>query len=247
MKARLRLLPTLMVCAAALCAVKVAGMSEHAERFLPGFAPAYAQEAAAAEDAEAAAPEDAAGEAGETADAAPDGEAAAEAGNADVQMMGKAPPSAKEEVLQKLSQRRSEIEAFARELEMRERLVEAAERRVNERFKELEEVEEKIAAHFGKQDEETKMRVEGLVKMYSAMKPKDAARIFERLDMDVLLQLAEAMNERKMAAILAEMDPVTAQELTLEIALPRPLPGDLQDVAARFSAKAEDGEGEVAN
>lgn len=242
MKARLRLLPTLMACAAALCVVKVAGLSEHAERFLPGFAPAYAQETAAPEEAEAAASGDAA-DADEAVDAAPEGQA----GNADVQMMGKTPPSAKEEVLQKLSKRRSEIEAFARELEMRERLVEAAERRVNERFKELEEVEEKIAAHFGKQDEETKMRVEGLVKMYSAMKPKDAARIFERLDMDVLLQLAEAMNERKMAAILAEMDPVTAQELTLEIALPRPLPGDLQDVAARFSAKAEDGEGEAAN
>jgi len=245
MKARLRLLPTLMACAALLCAVKVAGLSEHAERFLPGFAPAHAEEAAAPEEAEAAASENAESEAGETAEAAP--EAAAEAGNVDVQMLGKTAPSAKEDVLQRLSERRNEIEAFARELEMRERLVEAAERRVNERFKELEEVEEKIAAHFGKQDEETKMRVEGLVKMYSAMKPKDAARIFERLDMDVLLQLAEAMNERKMAAIMAEMDPVTAQELTLEIALPRPLPGDLQDVAARFSVKAEEGEGAAAN
>ena len=58
----------------------------------------------------------------------------------------------------------------------------------------------------------------GLVAMYEAMKPKDAAKIFNNLEMDVLLRLAKVINPRKMAPILAEMDPPRAQELTVQMA-----------------------------
>ena len=46
----------------------------------------------------------------------------------------------------------------------------------------------------------------GIVAMYETMKPKDAANIFNELDMEVLLRVAKTMSPRKMAPILAEMD-----------------------------------------
>src|SRR3546814_19626533 len=67
-----------------------------------------------------------------------------------------------------------------------------------------------------------------LVKIYESMKPKDAARIFEHLDMEVLLEVVERMKERKTAPILAELDPERASTVTLELAklrelhMPRP-------------------------
>ena len=56
------------------------------------------------------------------------------------------------------------------------------------------------------------------------MKPKDAARIFEQLDMVVLLDVIERMKERKSAPILAKMKPQRAKEITLELAQRRGLP-----------------------
>ena len=50
------------------------------------------------------------------------------------------------------------------------------------------------------------------------MKAKDAAAVFEKLDTDVLLALLERMNERRMGAILAAMDPLRAQEVTVALA-----------------------------
>ena len=50
------------------------------------------------------------------------------------------------------------------------------------------------------------------------MKPKDAARIFERLDMGVLIDVVKRMQPRRMSAVLAAMDPVVAQDLTVELA-----------------------------
>ena len=58
----------------------------------------------------------------------------------------------------------------------------------------------------------------GIVAMYETMKPKDAAAIFNNLDMDVLLRVAKTMSPRKMAPILAVMDTPRAQELTVKMA-----------------------------
>ena len=63
-----------------------------------------------------------------------------------------------------------------------------------------------------------------LVKIYEAMKPKDAARIFDQLDMNILLQVVERMAERRVAPILADMSPKRANELTAEIASRRQMP-----------------------
>lgn len=54
--------------------------------------------------------------------------------------------------------------------------------------------------------------------MYENMKPKDAARIFDTLDMDILLSVVEQMRGRKMSPILAAMNPEVAQRLTVELA-----------------------------
>jgi flagellar motility protein MotE (MotC chaperone) len=56
------------------------------------------------------------------------------------------------------------------------------------------------------------------------MKPKDAAAIFERLDMDIQQQVALRMSDRKMAALLAEMDTDVAKTLTTRLATRNPLP-----------------------
>ena len=54
--------------------------------------------------------------------------------------------------------------------------------------------------------------------MYENMKAKDAARIFDRLDMRILLEVASQINPRRMSDILAQMTPEAAERLTVELA-----------------------------
>jgi len=54
--------------------------------------------------------------------------------------------------------------------------------------------------------------------MYETMKPRDAAKIFDRLEVNVLLQVASMMNPRSMSEVLALMTPDRAEQLTVELA-----------------------------
>jgi flagellar motility protein MotE (MotC chaperone) len=54
--------------------------------------------------------------------------------------------------------------------------------------------------------------------MYEGMKAKDAAKIFDRLDMKILLEVAMQVNPRRMSDILAQMNPEAAERLTVELA-----------------------------
>jgi len=49
------------------------------------------------------------------------------------------------------------------------------------------------------------------------MKPKDAATVFDQLDMLILLEIVEQMNERRLSAILAKMDSTKAKDLAQKI------------------------------
>jgi len=73
-------------------------------------------------------------------------------------------------------------------------------------------------------DDEQSAKVKSLVKIYENMKPKDAARIFQELDMDTLLMVAERMKERKLAPIMAKMNPIKATEITVELSRLREMP-----------------------
>ena len=101
---------------------------------------------------------------------------------------------------------------------MRENLLKAAGKRIEARITELKSIEARIEGELKKGDDNRKAQYQRLVKMYSGMKPKDAARIFDRLDMNVLTGLVSQMNPRVMSAILAAMTPAAAERLTLEIA-----------------------------
>lgn len=218
---RLRLLPTVILCASLLLVLKLADIATGGEGSASLAAISTAQASspepeAKAEEAEAEDIEEAAAEEeGETAEGeAATGQAAAPAKEA-------APSFSKAEigVLGSLSERRDELKKRADALDTREQLLAAAEKRVEDRIAELKAIEARINTQIGLQDAENEQRMAGLVAMYETMKPKEAARIFERLDMGVLIDVVKRMQPRKMSAVLAAMDPVVAQDLTVELAL----------------------------
>ena len=59
---------------------------------------------------------------------------------------------------------------------------------------------------------------QGLVKLYETMKPRDAAVIFNDLQMSVLVPLVDRMKEAKAALIMAAMNPDKARDVTAQLA-----------------------------
>jgi flagellar motility protein MotE (MotC chaperone) len=128
------------------------------------------------------------------------------------------------DVLQKLAARRDEISSREREMEVREGLVKAAEQRIEKKIVELKGMQQTIEGLLRKYDEQEDSKMKSLVKIYENMKPKDAGKIFDELDMPVLLDVIERMSERKAAAIIAEVNPLKAKVITSELAHRRQLP-----------------------
>lgn len=140
-------------------------------------------------------------------------------------------------ILERLQERRQELEARARDLEMRESLLKAAEKRLEGRVNEIKQAEGQVKVAKEKKDVDADARFKGLVAMYENMKAKDAARIFDRLDLKILAELAGQINPRRMADILASMSPEAAEKLTVEFASrgngPKPTPAELPKIEGR--------------
>jgi flagellar motility protein MotE (MotC chaperone) len=121
-------------------------------------------------------------------------------------------------VLESLQQRRQELETRAREMDVRDSLLKAAEKRIEVRLQELKELEARLTGAANKKDEAEVAKFKSLVSMYENMKAKDAAKVFDRLNMRVLIEVVNAMNPRRMSDILGQMTPDVAERLTIEIA-----------------------------
>jgi flagellar motility protein MotE (MotC chaperone) len=121
-------------------------------------------------------------------------------------------------VLESLNQRRQELEARGREMDVRESLLKAAEKRIETRLQDLKDQEARLTAATQKRDEADLAKFKSLVSMYETMKAKDAAKIFDRLEMRILVEVANQMNPRRMSDILAQMSPEAAERLTIELA-----------------------------
>lgn len=127
-------------------------------------------------------------------------------------------------LLQQLASRREELDARARVLDEREALLAAAEQRIDRKVVELDALRTEIRGLLREVDEQQQAQLGSLVKIYENMKPKDAAQIFQALDMTVLLDVLERMREAKSAPILAAMSPAKAMEVTASLAERRQLP-----------------------
>lgn len=133
-------------------------------------------------------------------------------------------PEIKKEMYQDLLKRRQALDDKEKQISQREALVEASQKEIDRKYGELESLKTEIQGLLKKQTEEEDERITSLVKIYSGMKPKDAARIFNTLDMDVLLSVVSKMPESKAGLIIANMDADPARTLTTMLAEQRKMP-----------------------
>lgn len=127
-------------------------------------------------------------------------------------------------LLQELAERRDLLDKRKRELDQRSVLLKAAEQRIVEKQEEFKKIRVEIKGLLDIKEKEESERLNRLVGIYSNMKPKDAATIFNELDMAVLLDVMKSTNARKVAPIIAAMDAERARKLTQQLAEHRVAP-----------------------
>lgn len=130
----------------------------------------------------------------------------------------------KMEMFKDMSARRQELDKRERALVTREALLRAAEQELDRKYQEMAELRGEIESLLEKQSEEEQARIQSLVKIYEGMKPKEAARIFDTLDLDVLVSVMSRMSERKLSPVLASMNPERARTVTIVLAEEKQLP-----------------------
>ncbi|MFO1068446.1 MAG: hypothetical protein U1E14_07980 [Geminicoccaceae bacterium] len=126
-----------------------------------------------------------------------------------------------EDVAADLVRRRGRLGEREQRLDLREAALVEAEKLLARRAAELEALRTELAGQATALGEQDEARIAQLAKVYEAMKPKQAAGVFEGLDLRLLVAVTQRMREAKVAAVLAAMSPASAQRLTTELATRR--------------------------
>jgi flagellar motility protein MotE (MotC chaperone) len=121
-------------------------------------------------------------------------------------------------LLTRLRERRTEIDAREQAVAARETVLAAAERRLTERLEEMAALKSRLEALEHGRDEREEAGWRSLVKTYETMRPRDAATVFDDLEMPVLVQIVNRMREAKAAPVIGAMRPDRARSLTAELA-----------------------------
>ncbi|PQZ75887.1 MULTISPECIES: MotE family protein [unclassified Brevundimonas] len=198
-----RLLPLIAIAIGGVVAVRAAGV---APELFQG-ATAWAQEAVTAETP---------GEGGGAAAAKPAPAVCALTPEQLAQQAGISPAELR--IIQSLSKRRDALDARDADFATTLPLMVAAEQKLDAKLQALEALKGEIATLVGQVDEKEKAETDRLVAVYSAMRPKEAAAVFNTLDDSVRLPVAAAMRPRTLAAVMAQMPPAGARELTEKLA-----------------------------
>lgn len=122
------------------------------------------------------------------------------------------------ELLKELSKRREKLDNEKQDLSVREQVLKATESKIDQKVVELKNLQSQLESLVKQYDTKEQGKILSLVKIYETMKPKDAAKIFNELEMPVLLKVVSNMKEVKVAPIIASMDPIKARDLSIELA-----------------------------
>jgi len=202
--ARPRLLPVAILAMAALFVVKAGALLGMARGPAAVVAPALAADPPAAIPAPVRA----------------DRPAAAPVPAAAAAPVAAGPPAEQAEraLLEQLRARRGEIEAREQAVQAQEVVLQATERRIARRVEELVALQQRLETLERGRAEREEAGWRGLVRTYEAMRPRDAAAIFNELEMPVLVEILDRMGERKAAPVIGAMRAEQARLVTTELA-----------------------------
>jgi len=144
-----------------------------------------------------------------------------------IQLPGQMPAVSPEtfRMIETIENKNRELKKREEKLRLKEVRLEALEAKVR---KDLEKIEQSISEskrQMGIQDEKTKENVDALIKVYSSMKPEEAANLVEAIDEELALQIISGMKSKIAGQVLSKLDVKVAKRISEKLAGKRDKPG----------------------
>ena len=135
-------------------------------------------------------------------------------------------------VLRGLAEKKEEIESSAKALAQERKELETYEAEIDEKLAALEALKNQINTDMARLEEKKtqqelekeavfEAKVNRLVKMYAGMKPKAAAQIVDKMELDVAQEIFLRMRESSASQILAFVDSAKAAKISERLAFKR--------------------------
>ena len=137
-----------------------------------------------------------------------------------IQLPGQVPGVSPEtfRMIETIENKNRELKKREEELRIKEVRLEALEAKVR---KDLEKIEKSISEskeQMGLQDEKTKENVAALIKVYSSMKPEEAANLVEAIDEGLALKIVSGMKSKIAGQVLSKLDVQVAKRISEKLA-----------------------------
>lgn len=118
-------------------------------------------------------------------------------------------------ILQTLRVRYEKLQEIEADLQIKDDILKGIQDQIDKKLEKLANID---AQMISENHSSVNKNYNKLVKIYEGMKPKEAAKIFDTLQTGIILGVAQQMKENKLAAIVAEMSPEKARDLTMGLA-----------------------------
>jgi len=122
------------------------------------------------------------------------------------------------QVLQSLGTRRGQLDQREQDLDVQTQLMAAAEAKLDAKLQALANMKTELQKLLDDGDAKKSTEIDALVTVYSKMRPRDAADRLALLDDSVRLPIAAKMKPAALSAIVGQMPPAAAKELTEKLA-----------------------------
>jgi len=137
-----------------------------------------------------------------------------------IQLPGQVPAVSPEtfRMIETIENKNREIKKREEELRLKEIRLEALEAKVRQ---DLEKIEKNIAESkelIGAQDAKTKENVDALIKVYSSMKPEEAASLVEAIDEELALKIVSGMKSKIAGQVLSKLNVKVAKRISEKLA-----------------------------
>lgn len=118
------------------------------------------------------------------------------------------------EMIAHLQRRESELTKKEEQLKQKEEYLSQMEQEVEKKLKELMGLQKEIQAYRAEREESQVAKVRSLAKIYGTMKPKEAAKLLENLEDNLVVEIISTMNATEAANILSNMDVKKAAKIS---------------------------------
>ena len=137
-----------------------------------------------------------------------------------VRLPGQTPAVSSEtfRMIEIIENKNREIKKKEEELRLKEVRLEALEAKILKDLKKIEKSISESKEQMGAQDAKTKANVNSLIKVYSSMKPEEAASLVEAIDEELALSIVSGMKSKIAGQVLSKLNVKVAKRISEKLA-----------------------------